>query len=248
MAQPPLSQQILGLEEELGVALFKRSNRHVELTAAGEALMLHARRVLNAASEAIATVHAVRDGRRGRISVGAVYSAIYTLMPDTLRAFAVSHPDVDVHIHEMTIPEQIKGLREGVIDLAVLRGPVSDPEIVTEFMYADPLIAALPNTCPLAAKERVSLEEMAAYRLIAISPNFNRHYSDLVYGMFEKAQCMPQSLQAVSSMHKSVVPGRRRDRRGAGAAVDEFGAIQAARLPTLGRGNSSIYLQPCMAP
>ena len=201
MAQPPLSQQIMGLEEELGVALFRRSNRHVELTAAGEALLLHARRVLNAASEAVATVHAVRDGRRGNITVGAVHSAIYTLLPETLAAFARSHPDVDVDVREMAIHDQVRALREGVIDLAILRGPLADPEFFCEPLYGDPMIAVLPASTALAGQRRVSLKDLAELRLIAISEQSNRHYSDMVSGMFEKAQCMPQSLQSVTSMH-----------------------------------------------
>ena len=116
IAQPPLSQQILTLEQELGTQLFTRERRRVRLTAAGEILVDHAHRVINAAAAAEEAVRMAERGARATISVGAVYSAIYSVLPGLLRYFSTVAPNVEVNLREMTIAQQIEGLNEGAIE------------------------------------------------------------------------------------------------------------------------------------
>jgi len=125
IAQPPLSQRIRALERELGAELFKRTKRSVALTKAGEALLIHARRMMNASENAVSQVRAVRAGQLGVLQVGAIFSAIYNWMPATLRILSSTSPGIQVNLREMTIPNQLRALREGEIDVGLLRPPLA---------------------------------------------------------------------------------------------------------------------------
>src|ERR1700712_3749979 len=92
MAQPPLSQQIRRLEGELGVELFRRNRRHVELTLAGSALVPEARRTLAASERALAVVAAVAAGASGRIALGFVGSLAHGVLPPLVRELRLQAP------------------------------------------------------------------------------------------------------------------------------------------------------------
>ena len=98
IAQPALSQQIISLEDERGTALFTREKRKVLLTPAGEILVEHAQRVLNTASAAIAAVRAAERGAQAHLMVGAIYTAIYSFLPNTLRLSFVTVPQDKIEI------------------------------------------------------------------------------------------------------------------------------------------------------
>ncbi|WP_420144143.1 LysR substrate-binding domain-containing protein [Sphingobium sp.] len=176
IAQPPLSQQISNLERELGAELFIRSNRSVALTEAGEALIPYAHRLLNDTDRAASVVGEIARGERGLIRIGAVYSAIYTLIPHVLRTFSLSRPHVKIQLAEMTIAQQIDALAAGSIDVGMLRGPIMEPHIETVSLFRESFVAALPADHRLAAQEVVPLEEIAMEPLIIISPSLSRLY------------------------------------------------------------------------
>src|SRR5690348_704612 len=101
MAQPPLSQQIALLEKEIGTPLFDRSRRTIRLTAAGAALLPEARRLLGDLDETVRMVRTVGEATAGRLAVGFVPSAINGALPDLLRAFRSTHPDVELILREL---------------------------------------------------------------------------------------------------------------------------------------------------
>src|SRR3954465_9448691 len=96
ISQPPLSQQIRQLESELGVQLLERSRRRVELTAAGEAFHGRAREILDAVEDAAPRPRRVQRGEIGRLSVGFVGSAVYSVLPEVLHAFREQRGDIDL--------------------------------------------------------------------------------------------------------------------------------------------------------
>ena len=160
IAQPALSAQIISLEEELGTALFTREKRKVLLTPAGEILVEHAQRVLNTASAAMAAVRASGRGAQAHLMVGAIYTAIYCFLPNTLRLFKELAPHSDVSLQEMTISQQINALKEGAIEVGLVRGHIYDHSIVTELLYRELLVVAVPPeasmTCPMRWNSRNS--------------------------------------------------------------------------------------------
>jgi DNA-binding transcriptional LysR family regulator len=163
MAQPPLSTQIRGLEEELGAALFVRDKRRVYLTQAGHALLGRARALQAAADEAQRATRNAAAGRTGRVAMAYTASAMFTeRLPAALRRFAAARPSVELLLHEMTSLAQLDALRERTLDVGILRKPdVAPPAgVIVEPWYVAPLIAAVPKDHPLAAKATLRVADL----------------------------------------------------------------------------------------
>ena len=168
IAQPPLSQQIRHLECELGFDLLVSSSRRVDLTPAGEAYLLRAVAILDAVDAAGRQAQRVADGSEGRLSIGCVGSATYSLLPRLVRALREALPDVDVSVRgEMLAPAQITALLAGEIDLALLRPPVEQPGVRTEILRRDQLIAALPDGHRLAQRDEVEVGDLRDEEFVA---------------------------------------------------------------------------------
>lgn len=163
IAQPPLSQQIKQLEAELGVRLFERTTRRVELTPAGARFVERARAILAAADRAADEAQRIAAGHEGTLSVGFTGSASYRLMPQLARAVRRALPGIELRLHgEQLTPRQVASLTDGTIDLGFLRPPVNEPALVTESLASEPLVAAVPDTHPLAGMRAVSLTDLAS--------------------------------------------------------------------------------------
>jgi DNA-binding transcriptional LysR family regulator len=168
IAQPPLSQQIRQLERELGVSLFTRSTRRVDLTAAGAAYLTRAVAVLDAVDDAGQQARRIADGLEGHLVIGCVGSATYSLLPRLVRALRDELPHLEIGIRgEMLAPTQLDALRAGDVDLALLRPPVDDAAIRVEVLRRDRLIAALPAEHPLAEGDRLHVGDLRGEDFIA---------------------------------------------------------------------------------
>src|SRR4051812_41930313 len=124
IAQPPLSQQIRRLEAELGVELFRRNRRRVELTDAGRLLLDQARPLLRDADRIEATMRRAGQGEVGRLRVGFVGSATYEVLPLTLRASRAPHPDAEPPPHEQLSSDLFEARRAGRADAGLARPPL----------------------------------------------------------------------------------------------------------------------------
>jgi DNA-binding transcriptional LysR family regulator len=167
MAQPPLSQQIRQLEEELGVRLLDRNTRRVELTDAGVAYLERVRAVLAEVDEAGEEARRVASGLQGRLVVGCVGSATYSLMPALARTMREELPGVDFGFRgEMLVPDQVTALLDREIDLALLRPPLDEPGLRVVTLRQDRLIVALPEGHRLAARRRLRVEDLRGEDLV----------------------------------------------------------------------------------
>lgn len=201
IAQPPLSQQISSLEKEIGTPLFVRSKRGVTLTAAGEAFIAYAQRAVTATEKAADVARGISKGQLGLLSVGAVFSSLYTVVPPTLRILLKSHPHIQVQFQEMTIRQQVASLEAGQIDLAILRGNIHNPNITTYTLMNESFVAAVPNDHPLAGEAEISLTDLAKYPFIIVSPSFNRDFSRITMSMFAQLGGDLNIIQEVADMH-----------------------------------------------
>lgn len=167
MAQPPLSQQIRQLEAELGVTLLDRNTRKVELTPAGAAYLERVRVILAEVDEAAARAQRVAAGMEGRLVVGCVGSATYSLLPTFARAVREALPGIDLAFRgEMLVPDQVAALAAGRIDLALLRPPVDDPALQVSLLRRDRLIVALPEGHRLVSRARLRIRDLRDEDLI----------------------------------------------------------------------------------
>jgi DNA-binding transcriptional LysR family regulator len=167
MAQPPLSQQIRQLEAELGVTLLRRTTRRVELTAAGEAYLAKARAILDTVQEAAVEARQVEAGLIGRITLGCVGSATYSLLPLLARGLRVELPGIEFAFRgEMLVPDQVAALHDGEIDLALLRPPFDERGFDVTPLRRERLIVALPEQHRLAKRVRLRMADLRGEDLI----------------------------------------------------------------------------------
>lgn len=193
MAQPPLSAQIKQLEAELGVELFTRTTRQVELTPAGAAYLERVREILDAVDAAGHQAQRVADGSVGSLSIGCVGSATYSIFPTLIRTLRDELPDVDFRVRgEMLVPAQLAALEAGTIDLALLRPPVTDPRVVVEPVRSDRLIALVPDRHPVAATPVVDLVALRDDDFIVHVGHGNSTLNGLVVGMCADAGFVPR--------------------------------------------------------
>jgi len=158
IAQPALSRQIRALEKDLGTALFVRDSHGVELTEAGRRLLEDARPLLAAADAARRRVDRAARGE-GAVVVGFRAGIRVT---DAVRAFSASHPGIRVEVRRVEWDDQADAVRDGRVDLAFVRLPVTGPGLDVRPLYREPRMAALPAGHPLAARDAVTRADLAA--------------------------------------------------------------------------------------
>jgi DNA-binding transcriptional LysR family regulator len=160
ITQQSLSQQIRTLEAQLGVALFERSPRGVELTDVGAVLLREARPVLAQAERAVDAVRRAARGEQAELRVGFLGSVANYFMPPVVRAFRERHPGVTLHAEDVAIAALVAGVRDGALDAGLSRPPLVD-DLATEVVLSEPVAAVLPEDHPLAGRDELTLAELA---------------------------------------------------------------------------------------
>ena len=205
MAQPPLSQQIRHLEEELGVALLARTRRHVELTEPGRQFLASAQEILAQVDRAVLQAQRAARGEVGEIAIGLVSSASYEdTLPRILRAYRERHPAVAITLHEMSSGEQVAALREGRIQVGLLRPPIHEPGLATTTVLREPLVAVLPADHRLAGRRRIPLAALADAPFIMIPRSHGLGILDLVMGACLAAGFTPRIAQEAKEIQTVV--------------------------------------------
>ncbi|WP_199154833.1 LysR family transcriptional regulator [Chromobacterium sp. ASV23] len=169
IGQPPLSQQIQALEAELGVALFRRHQRKVELTAAGRQFLPRARQILADSTAAMAAARRAADGEIGELRIGFTSSLPLTpILHHSLQHYRAAYPNVRLTLREMFTAGQFDALERGQLDLGFVRfnGPAPSARIQVRELHRDRLLAVLPRAHPLAQAGSVALAELAREPLI----------------------------------------------------------------------------------
>jgi DNA-binding transcriptional LysR family regulator len=183
ISQPPLSNQIKQLEEELGVQLFKRSSRGVRMTDAGEVLLGDARRIFVQLEQTTRVVQRVGHGEVGRLTLGFVPSASNEVLPSILRKFRQRFPDVELFLREMRPDRVVQRLHDQQIDVGFLYLPLDDASLNIECVSREPLVLALPESHRLASKPRIALQALTEEPFILPA----RYSMPGLYGQVTKA-------------------------------------------------------------
>ncbi|HWL22245.1 LysR family transcriptional regulator [Priestia megaterium] len=183
ITQPPLSLQIQNLEKELDIVLFYRNKRQVKLTDAGKLFYTEVCKIFNHLERAVEDAKRTQHGEIGTIRVGFVGSATYDILPSILREFRNLYSEVEVHLFEMSTPMQLEALREGEIDIGVLRPPVNDEIIHTEIVSTVPCVLAVPKQHPLLKIKNVSLSDLKTYPFVMLSRKTWSNLYDEILGL-----------------------------------------------------------------
>ena len=202
MAQPPLSQAIRRLESKLGVELFARSGRSVELTRAGRILLEQAQRTL---MQAELTQKVIRREAENlsEVRVNFIGPALYRILPELLLAYRAVKPDVHVRLFESSSPEQISMMSSGDFDIGFVTAgfarDVSDKLLVERVRF----IAAVPASWPIAEQECVSLDELAEQPFI-LPPQRYAEQSSEIMATFKRAGAVPRVAQEATQTNTTV--------------------------------------------
>lgn len=180
IAQPPLSQQIRRLEEELGVRLLHRTSRHVELTDAGRLFLIEARRTLVQADRAARIAMRADRGEVGRLTIGYMASAELSVFPTILPAFRKRHPGVHIALQILSPREQFQGLRAGRLQAGFVRLPATDRTLSVVPVFREPLVAVLPESHALARRGTVSLRALRNETLVLFPRQHAPGYYDFL--------------------------------------------------------------------
>jgi DNA-binding transcriptional LysR family regulator len=201
ISQPPLSQQIKALEEELGCRLLTRTRRRVELTAAGAAFLRDARAMLAELDVAAATARAIDAGQAGVLRVNFVGSALLSIVPGMVQRFRRARPGVEVEVRERSTADQLRALASGVVDVALVRPPIEpDPALRCEVVMRERTVAAIPEGHPLAALRRVPLRRLAGEPLVLFPRRQAPGFHDLLIGRLAATGVSPQVVQYAPEM------------------------------------------------
>ena len=161
IAQPPLSQQIRKLEQQLQVELIDRSRRPIELTDAGMAMFHEAKLALTYGERAFAAARRAASGHLGHLHIGALQAAVDGVLSYVMRTHRREFPDVKLELTELSTDEQVTQLVDHRIDVGFLRGPVDEPSLNIQTLIQDPLAAVVCDDHPLADRGRIAPAELA---------------------------------------------------------------------------------------
>jgi DNA-binding transcriptional LysR family regulator len=206
MTQPPLTQAIAGLERALGVRLFDRTKRSVQLTAAGYALLPEARELLARALALAAHARAAAHGESGRLRLAFVSTVGFGLLPQWVRAFRSLYPQIELELIESTGDVQLPSLERGDIDAGfMLHSPGFAPPALQRLrIVREPLVLALPEQDALATSRTLALERVLDQPLVVFPRRILTSLHDAVFAMYHAAGRTPRIAQEAIQMQTIV--------------------------------------------
>lgn len=200
ICQPPLSQQIKDLEQELGVLLFHRKNKRISLTEAGAAFFEDAGEILKRVDLACERARSVARGTVGRIKMGLVMPALDTFVPIAIREFLFRNPGVAIQLLEMGTLAQLKALAAGDIQVGVVRLFQQDTTgLAVEKIIEEPYVLAVPSKHRLASFKKVPLAELDGESLILFPRRTHPALYDKVIACCSAAGCTPRIEQEATT-------------------------------------------------
>jgi len=179
--QSPLSRNIKELEEELGVLLFDRDHQGTRLNPAGTAFLQDVRRLFKLLEQAQENVKAVAAGLRGTLHIAISDHAVDPRLSVFLACCRAEEPELEVHLSEVTLSEQWRGLRCGDFLFRLAHIAEVGTDIIAEPVWQDPIVVAMPSRHPLLAHKTIPLRELANYPLVMGSPQIDEGYDRALF-------------------------------------------------------------------
>jgi DNA-binding transcriptional LysR family regulator len=214
ISQPPLSQQIMALEGELGVQLLDRTSRSVALTDAGTLFLREARATLAQADRAIAVARRAARGELGELTIG--FNASAPFVPAVARAihdFRIARPDVHLTLSELPEPELRDALAEHSVEIGFLRSfrqPELAPGLLARLVLREGLVVAMRPDHPLAAKETITVRDLHRQSMIFYQRGLTGGFTEQLQRLMRAAEVEPiiaQEVREVSTMFGLVAAG-----------------------------------------
>ena len=212
VAQQALSAQIRGLERELGVELFRRTTRRVELTPAGEVFLEDARKVLENTERAVERARRAAVGELGDLRICYTLTAAYEALPKIFDELGTRYPELEVFTRELYASEIRPAVAGGGFDLGLEREPESFGELEAQEIRREPWVAALSEHHPLAAEPEIPLEALENETIVVWPREMAPGYYDAMLGAFRQAGHRPEvdtKPAGAALHHHEIAQGRR---------------------------------------
>ncbi|MBZ6384901.1 MULTISPECIES: LysR family transcriptional regulator [Pantoea] len=198
ISQPPLSQQIMQLEQEIAAKLFIRTNRSVQLTPAGQQFLSDARAILQQVEQAVGRAARLERGEEGELRIGFTSSAPFTgLVSDALYQFRQRWPQVHIQMQEINTRQQLVPLHEGQLDLGVMRNTLLPPDLRHQLLLREPLRAVVHWAHPLADAESISISELANEPFVFFDPQGGTALHGEILSLLHRYHIKPYIMQEV---------------------------------------------------
>jgi DNA-binding transcriptional LysR family regulator len=201
LSQPALSLQIRALEEEVGVRLFERNRRKTTLTAAGIAFREDAVAAVSQLDQAIRRARLADHGKLGLLRIGFISTAGNEIVPNLVRRFRESNPDVVFSLRNILTTDQIQMLAAGSLDIGFFRLPIGEhPDLEVAEVHREPFVVVTPLSHRLAKKKKVALHELSGENFVMYERSYAPGFHDLIFGILRDAGIVPNVCQTAGQM------------------------------------------------
>ena len=160
VTQPTLSTQIQKLEDELGVLIFDRSKKPIELTEVGKKIVLQAKNIVNESDRIQDIVDQQKGFIGGEFKMGIIPTVMPTLLPMFLKAFIKKYPKVKLKIEELTTEDIITKINDGHLDAAIVSTPLENEAIKERVLYYEPFVGYIPTNHRLSSKKKIDVSDL----------------------------------------------------------------------------------------
>ena len=201
LSQPALSLQIRALEEEVGARLFERNRRKTILTAAGLAFCKDAAVAVSQLDQAIRSARLAANGKLGLLRIGFVSTAGHEIVPNIIRRFRETNPEVEFSLRNIVTSDQIQMFSAGSLDIGLLRLPIGEhPELEVVGVHREPFVLVVPASHKLAKRKRVRLREVSGQDFVMYERTYAPGFHDLILDMLRDAGIVPNVCQPAGQM------------------------------------------------
>ncbi|ACS85688.1 LysR family transcriptional regulator [Musicola paradisiaca] len=200
ISQPPLSQQIQILEEQVGARLLERNNRNVRLTPAGQQFLKESWGIINQVNQAAERAARIQRGELGELSIGFTSSAPFVnKVSRSLLHFRQAYPDVHIQMLEINTKQQIEPLLSGKLDLGVMRNNPLPDALHHQLLLHEPMVAVVHEEHPLASspEECISIQQLANEPFVFFSREVGTALYDEILTLLKKYDIKPYITQEV---------------------------------------------------
>jgi DNA-binding transcriptional LysR family regulator len=206
ISQPALSRQIKNLEDELSVVLFLRQHDGLILTEAGKYFLEQAKDILHRSHVAVQTIKAHYTNTHEPLVIGYIPTILQSFLGQTLHRFGIAYPEVAVRFQEMPPSEQVRALRNGLIDIAFMGNPPDelDEEFTVKCVKKVLIAAVIPDTHRLAHESSINLAELASEKFIGMSEELFPGRNDRIRDACRCAGFQP-NLHLEADSHASMI-------------------------------------------
>jgi DNA-binding transcriptional LysR family regulator len=201
IAQPPLSRQIQQLEADLGVLLFLRNKRHVELTRAGHVFLDEARKLVVQAGHAAEAARHAQKGESGGVRIG-IASGLGGVAGRAVAEYCKRFPAINIECKDVFSTVQNEVLYKREIDVGFLRPPIDHVNLACELLFEEEFVVVLPKTHRLAKRKSLRLKDVADEPLIIFDRTFSSGLYDKILGLYSRQGLTPHFTVAHVEAHE----------------------------------------------